>query len=214
MSTTQATPSLHHLLERYPLLASLEEDIRAAFFMLERCFREGSKLLICGNGGSAADADHIVGELMKGYLKPRPVPSHIREALKNTSGNHGEYLADHLQGALPAISLTGHPALGSAFSNDVAPDMIFAQQLYGYGRPGDVLLGISTSGNAVNVLNALRVARASGIQSIGLTGEQGGALAELCDLAIRVPETLTPRVQELHLPIYHWLCEALEQCFF
>jgi D-sedoheptulose 7-phosphate isomerase len=151
---------------------------------------------------------------MKGYLKPRPVTAEFRACLLEHDPEHGEYLANHLQGALPALSLTGHTALSTAYANDVAADMAFAQQLYGYGRVGDVLLAISTSGNSANVVNAVRLASTMEIKTIALTGEDGGKLANLSTLLLCVPERSTPRVQELHLPIYHWLCEALEERFF
>lgn len=157
---------LERLLERYPKLEGCREDILKAFLAMEDTFKKGGKLLICGNGGSAADSDHIVGELMKGFRKKRPLSQEKREKLGS--------LSDHLQEALPAISLTGHQALSTAFLNDVAPDMVFAQQVYGYGRKNDSLLAITTSGNSENVLNAVKVAKALELKVIGLTGPQGG----------------------------------------
>ena len=153
---------LERLMKRYPQLVGCREAITETYQVLEESFRNGGKLLICGNGGSAADSDHIVGELMKGFKKQRPVPADMREKL-------GEDLADHLQGALPAISLAGHAALSTAFLNDVAPDMVFAQQVYGYGNENDVLLAITTSGNSGNVLHAVKVAQAKNMKTIGLT---------------------------------------------
>jgi D-sedoheptulose 7-phosphate isomerase len=173
---------------------------------MEASFASGGKLLVCGNGGSAADADHIVGELMKGFYKKRSLPAEEASKL-------GEY-ARYLQGALPAIALTQHAALSTAFLNDVNPEMGFAQQVYGYGRDGDVLLGISTSGNSKNVCNAVRVAMNLGIKTIGLTGRKGGRLSEISDVCIGVPADITADIQELHLPIYHTLCAMLEELFF
>ncbi|MCA1754791.1 MAG: SIS domain-containing protein [Spirochaeta sp.] len=213
-SSTNFSPSLIHLTERYPRLQPQQEDLLAAYRVLKTGFTQGKRLFLCGNGGSAADAEHIVGELMKGYLKSRPVSAELRDNLVRQHPTDGEYLADHLQGALPALALTGHASLSSAYANDVAADMVFAQQLYGYGRPGDMLLAISTSGNSANVVNAVKLAQVLDIHSIGLTGADGGLLADLCTVTIRVPETSTPRIQELHLPVYHWLCEALEEHFF
>ena len=197
---------LNRLLERYPELSYLKDEIKAACRIMEASFASGGKLLVCGNGGSAADADHIVGELMKGFYKKRSLPAEEASKL-------GEY-ARYLQGALPAIALTQHAALSTAFLNDVNPEMVFAQQVYGYGRDGDVLLGISTSGNSKNVCNAVGVAKSLGLKTIGLTGRKGGRLSELCDVCIRVPADSTADIQELHLPIYHTLCAMLEELFF
>jgi D-sedoheptulose 7-phosphate isomerase len=171
-------------------------------------------VLICGNGGSAADSEHVVGELMKGYRSLRPVPGAVRQRLVSASPEHGHYLADHLQGALPTISLVSQTSLITAFANDVAPDMIFAQQVYGYGREGDVVIGISTSGNSSNVVNAIEVGRALGLHTIGFTGHGGGRMKSLCDATVCVPFQNTADVQERHLPIYHVLCEMLEDAFF
>lgn len=202
------------LVRQYPDLAVCIPQIEQAHKLLSVCFRGGGKLLICGNGGSAADSEHIVGELMKGYLLKRPLPESARQALGGVSPQDGDYLADHLQGALPAISLVSQAALISAIANDVAADMVYAQQVYGYGRSGDVLWAISTSGNARNVVNAAQVARAVGLKVLGLTGPGGGRLKTLCDVAICVPGGCTPAVQERHLPVYHALCARLEAEFF
>jgi D-sedoheptulose 7-phosphate isomerase len=202
------------LLKKYPELAAVTAEIEAARDLLVASYRQGGKTLICGNGGSASDSEHIVGELMKGFLMRRPVPAATRERLKAVSDDEGVYLADHLQGALPAISLVSHTSLITAFANDVAADMIFAQQVYGYGRPGDVLIGISTSGNAANVRHALQVARALRVATIGLTGATGGKMLPFCDVAIRVPVAETADVQERHLAIYHALCAQVEEQFF
>lgn len=209
MLDNQHNPKILHHLEtlasRYPALRPCIPAIQEAFALLAHCFENGGKLLVCGNGGSAADADHIVGELMKGFYKKRPLPA-------GTPVPHA--LAQKLQGALPAIALTGHTALSTAFLNDVDPNMIFAQQVYGYGNEGDVFLGISTSGNAQNVVAAAEVAAAKKITTIALTGQAGGRLAGICQCSICVPETVTAYVQELHLPVYHTLCAMLEEAFF
>lgn len=196
------------LLDHYPELASCQEDVMKVFGVLCECFHNGGKLLLCGNGGSAADCEHIVGELMKGFLLKR----HVSEELAGdpSLGGTGRLL----QGALPAISLTGQPALSGAIQNDIDAKMVFAQQVYGYGKPGDVLLGISTSGNAENVLQAARVGRAMGLHTVALTGENGGKLAPLCENAIKVPAKETYRIQEYHLPVYHTLCAMVEAAFF
>jgi D-sedoheptulose 7-phosphate isomerase len=170
--------------------------------------------LVCGNGGSAADAEHIVGELMKGYLLQRPIPDETRARLVAASPESGAYLAGALQGALPAISLVSQASLLSAIANDTAADMVFAQQVYGYGRAGDVLVGISTSGNARNVVYAMQVARAMGMHTCALTGPGGGALKSVADVCICAPGESTPAIQERHLPIYHVLCAMLEEEFF
>lgn len=205
---------MRHLIDQYPALHSCREDIEHAFSMLRGSYRAGGKVLVCGNGGSAADAEHIVGELMKGYMLPRSLVDIERQRFEQQWPVEGAYLASHLQGGLPAISLVSQSALIFAFSNDVAADMVFAQQVYGYGRSGDVLWSISTSGNAANVANAVRVAKTKGLATLGLTGPNGGLLKDLCDVTIRAPGATTPAVQEHHLPIYHALCAWLEQEFF
>ena len=185
--------------------------MRKAYELLEACYEQGGKLLIAGNGGSCADAEHIVGELMKGFVKRREVSDSFAECLRNADEVRGAELAKKLQGGLPAIALTG---LSTAYLNDVDGDLIFAQQTYGYGRPGDVLIGISTSGNAKNVMYAMTVAKALGMKTIGLTGKDGGALKREADVSVVVPETETFKIQELHLPVYHALCLMLEERFF
>ncbi len=202
------------LVHKYPDLMDIAPAIHAAYGVLRETYRQGGKVLICGNGGSAADAEHIVGELMKGYVLKRPLPASMRNKLAAAFPEDKAYLADHLQGALPAISLVSQTALLSAFANDVDPDMIFAQQVYGYGKPGDTLLGISTSGNAPNVLRAMQVARVLSLSTVGLTGRTGGSMNSLCDVAICVPADTTTAIQERHLPVYHTLCAMLEQEFF
>lgn len=207
-------PTIAALGQDYPDLQAILPEVQAATDLLGDAFAAGHRLYTCGNGGSAADADHIVGELVKGFMLKRPLPATDREALITQHGEAGQLLADQLQGGLPAIALTAHTALSTAFANDVAPELVFAQQVHAYGQPGDVLLGISTSGNSANVLHALRVARTRGVHTIGLTGESGGQMPPLCDVCIRVPYTSTPRIQERHLPIYHALCIAVENRFF
>jgi D-sedoheptulose 7-phosphate isomerase len=189
-------------------------DLERAFELLYRAFRQGGKLLVCGNGGSAADSEHIVGELMKGFDRRRALPRAEREHLQALYPREGRYLADHLQGALPAISLASQSSLITAVANDTAAEMVFAQQVYGYGRPGDVLLAISTSGNSRNVLHALRVARAAGLATIGLTGRSGGEMAALCDVALCVPVDAMAEIQRAHQALYHALCRRLEEEFF
>jgi len=202
------------LVIRYPDLTVCRADVAEAYRLISATYRNGGKLLVCGNGGSASDSEHIVGELMKGFMSRRPLSADRRSALAAAFPEEGAYLADHLQEALPAVSLASHTALMTAYANDVAPDMVFAQQVYGLAKPGDALLGISTSGNSGNVIRAVQVAKAFGITTIGLTGQPGGRLAELCDVTIRVPFSLTPDIQERHLPIYHTLCIMLEREFF
>ena len=205
---------IQELIFSYPGLDVCASDIEAAFNLLRDCYRRGGKLLTCGNGGSASDAEHIVGELMKGYLLKRPVPEEVRTNLIAANPEDGDYLADHLQGGLPAISLVSQTSLLSAIANDTAADMAYAQQMYVYGREGDVLIGISTSGNSANVVRAMQVARTLGLRTIGLTGRTGGKLKSLCDVCIRVPADDTTRIQERHLPIFHVLCAMLEEEFF
>lgn len=205
---------LEELVKRYPVLDAVKDDVRKAYELLEACYEQGGKLLIAGNGGSCADAEHIVGELMKGFVKRREVSDSFAECLRNADEVRGEELAKKLQGGLPAIALTGHAGLSTAYLNDVDGDLIFAQQTYGYGRPGDVLIGISTSGNAKNVMYAMTVAKALGMKTIGLTGKDGGALKREADVSVVVPETETFKIQELHLPVYHALCLMLEERFF
>lgn len=202
------------LIERYPKLDVCRLSIEDAFITLRDCYENGGKLLVAGNGGSAADSEHIAGELMKRFEKPRPVPEEFAKKLKEVDPVLGADLAKNLEQSLMAIPLVAHEALTTAYINDVDGLGVFAQQLYGFGRPGDVFLGISTSGNSKNVLNATVVARAEGIKVIGLTGAKGGKLAEVSDVAIKAPETETYKVQECHLPIYHCLCLMLEDHFF
>lgn len=205
---------LKELTERYPVLEPVQEAILEAYKILEACYEHGGKLLIAGNGGSCADAEHIVGELMKGFVKRRPLSDELKARMCEEDAEHGSQLADSLQGGLMAIALNGHPGLSTAFANDVDADMTYAQQLCGYGMPGDVFLGISTSGNAKNVDYAVTVAKAKGLKVIGLTGKDGGKLGRRSDVAMIVPEMETFKIQELHLPVYHALCLLLEEHFF
>ena len=205
---------LNLLIERYPKLAVCKEDIKKAYELLEASYSNGRKLLVCGNGGSASDSEHIVGELMKEFKLKRKVYSDQAVALKEIDPELGQVLADNLQGALPAICLTGHSSLTTAFMNDANADLVFAQQVNGYGKQGDVFLGISTSGNSKNVLYAAVNAKAKRLKVIGLTGAKESKLMKYADVCIRVPETETYKIQEYHLPVYHCLCLMLEEKFF
>ena len=205
---------LETLLDRYPALLPCREDIEASAQRIGDSFARGGKLLIAGNGGSAADAEHIVGELMKSFVLPRPLDAALMERLRKIDPQRGALLAQHLQQGLPAIALDGHPALSTAFQNDCEPQLVFAQQVIGYGQEGDALLAISTSGNSENVLYAAIAAKAKGMAIIGLTGARESRLSALADTCIRVPATETYQVQELHLPVYHALCAMLEEELF
>lgn len=205
---------LEELMERYPALEGEKGQIQRSYELIRDSFEAGGKLLIAGNGGSCADAEHIVGELMKGFVKRRPVEAETAEKLKAADPVRGAELADKLQQGLPAIALTGHTALNSAFANDVDSKMVYAQQVMGYGKVGDVFLGISTSGNSENILYASAVAKAKGMKVIGLTGRDGGELRRVSDAVIVAPEQETFKIQEYHLPVYHALCLMLEEHFF
>ena len=202
------------LVERYPSLETAKKDIIEAYLLLEESYENGGKLLVAGNGGSAADAEHIVGELMKGFKMPRKPEADFAEKLVAENQELGSVLAENLQGALPAIALDGHPALSTAYMNDCEPLLCFAQQVNGYGKAGDVFLGISTSGNSKNVLYAATTAHAKGMKVIGLTGAKDSKLRDMSDVCIKAPQTETYMIQELHLPIYHCLCLMLEDKFF
>ena len=202
------------LMERYPALESAKEDIIAAYLVMEECYNHDGKLLIAGNGGSAADSEHIAGELMKRFKTPRPVTREFGEKLKKIDPVRGDNLAKNLERGLMAIPLVAHEALSTAYINDVDGLGVFAQQLFGFGRPGDVFLGISTSGNSKNIMSATVVARALDIKVIGLTGADGGELATVADVCVKAPSDETYMIQELHLPIYHCLCLMLEDRFF
>ena len=202
------------LILRYPQLIVAKDCIVEAYQILEESYTNDGKLLVAGNGGSAADAEHIVGELMKGFVNPRKLEAEYSDALITVNKELGRVLSENLQGALPAIALDGHLALTTAYLNDCEPLLCFAQQVNGYGRKSDVFLGISTSGNSRNILYAATVAKAKGMKVIGLTGEKDSKLSEISDTCIQVPETETYKIQELHLPVYHCLCLMLEDTFF
>ncbi len=202
------------LMERYPVLGPVKQEIIDAYLVMEECYEHDGKLLIAGNGGSAADSEHIAGELMKRFKTPRPVTSEMAVKLKEIDPVRGEDLAKNLERGLMAIPLVAHEALSTAYINDVDGLGVFAQQLFSFGRSGDVFLGISTSGNSKNVMSATVVAKALDIKVIGLTGAKGGELATVADVAVRVPETETYMIQELHLPVYHCWCLMLEDKFF
>ena len=195
---------LNELLMRYPALRECEDEIENALNLVIDTYKNGGKVLVCGNGGSAADSEHIVGELMKGFMLKREVederiPEHLRK---------------NLQGALPAISLPSQSAILSAFINDVEPDMMYAQLVYGYAAENDLLICLSTSGNSKNCVNAAEVAKSIGAKVLSLTGQKDSRLSEISDCTIKVPETETFKVQEYHLPVYHYLCAMVEKCFF
>lgn len=205
---------IDELIDRYPKLKSIKKDIEVAYELIKNMYKDGGKLLVGGNGGSAADSEHIVGELMKGFCKKRKISTDLAEKLENINEDLGLELGKCLQGALKAIAITGHTGLTTAFANDVDPNMIFAQQVYGYGDNKDILLCISTSGNSKNLIYAAITAKAKGMKVITLTGKDGGKLKEYSDISIIVPENETFKIQELHLPIYHALCLELEEFFF
>lgn len=202
------------LVERYPLLVTCKNEINEAYNILETSYASGRKLLVAGNGGSAADSEHIVGELMKEFKLKRKIYSHQADLLKEIDPILGPTLADNLQGTLPAIALVCESALSTAYMNDAVPELVFAQQVNGYGKPGDVFLGISTSGNSKNVLYAAITAKSKGLKVIGLTGKNKNKLETFSDVCIHVDETETYKIQELHLPVYHCLCLMLEDKFF
>lgn len=205
---------LNELLKRYPCLESAKADIQKAEEALITGFKNGNKLLLCGNGGSYADCEHIVGELMKGFLSKRPLTESQKAEMKANCPEIDENYLSLLQRAVPAISLPSFTALNTAFCNDVEPELIFAQSLMGLGKKGDMLMAISTSGNSKNVVATALTAKALGLKTIGLTGKTGGRLKEICDICICVPETETFKVQELHLPVYHYLCASVEKELF
>ena len=205
---------IQQLIKRYPQLINLKNEIEKAGNAIIDSYKNGGKLLVCGNGGSASDSDHIVGEFMKSFERKRPLSHTLKANLENVSSDRGMYLAEKLQQGLPAISLSAHAVLTSAVANDIDGDLVFAQQITGYGNNGDILIGMSTSGNSQNVIDALIVAKAKGLVTIGLTGKTGGQMKEFCDILINVPETRTAFVQELHLPVYHTLCMMVEDYFF
>ena len=204
----------YELIERYPGLKVCREDILKARDMMLSTAKAGGKILVCGNGGSSADADHIVGELMKGFLLKRKMPDALASDFKERLGCDAEYFTENLQCGIPAISLSAQTAISSAFINDVKPDLIYAQLVFGYARSCDLLICISTSGNSKNVVNAAKCASALGLSTLGLTGGRESALSEICDCVIKAPELETFKIQELHLPIYHYLCASVEAALF
>lgn len=202
------------LINRYPLLVSIKQTIKDAYYLIEKTYKNNGKLLIAGNGGSAADSEHIVGELMKSFKKPRPLDDEFARSLIEIDSSIGGKLVNSLEKPLAAIPLVTQDVFITAFANDVNADDIFAQQILGYGKPGDLFLAISTSGNSSNIINASVVAKAMGISVLALTGGDGGKLASLADVAVIIPEKETHIIQEYHLPIYHSWCLMLEEKFF
>ncbi|MDR0685429.1 MAG: SIS domain-containing protein [Spirochaetaceae bacterium] len=206
---------LSELITRYPCLSVCGDDIGGAYEILETAYRMSGKVLIAGNGGSAADADHIAGELMKGFVKKRRPPARFLESLRQiTDEKTADYLATRIQGGLPVINLSSHSALMTAAINDISGSIIYAQQVYAYADKNDVFIGISTSGNSENVYLAMLTAKVKGLKTIALTGSSGGKIAKLADVSVKAPETETYKVQELHLPVYHCICLMLEERFF
>ena len=205
---------LADLIQRYPVLVTCQDDIHAAFKAMKKSYQKGGKALIAGNGGSAADAEHITGELMKSFRAKRPIDESVKASLADYFGEDGIVLGSKLEGALPAISLVCQPIISTAFANDVDSTLSFAQIVYGLGKPGDTLICISTSGNSDNIIKAIMVAKAKRICTIGLTGQNGGILNNYCDIVIHAPSGETFKIQEYHLPIYHALCAMLETEFF
>lgn len=203
-----------NLFHRYPVLKNCEMDIKAAIHILLDCFLSGGKLLVCGNGGSAADSEHIVGELMKTFMLDRPLEAEMQNKLREAYPAQAENMIRNLQRAVPAISLVSETALMTAYTNDNSAEMVFAQQVLSYGSPRDVLLAITTSGNSDNVIHAARVARIIGLKVIGLTGETGGEMKVLSDVCVCAPASVTYQIQEYHLPIYHCLCACVENELF
>ena len=205
---------IEDLIKRYPILQVCEQDIRTAFELIVASYKNSGKLLIAGNGGSAADSDHISGELLKSFVKKRKSSSDFLSKLKDIDWETGTYLSDKMQDALPAIALTNNSAVMTASLNDIDGNVMFAQQVNGLGNPNDIFLGISTSGNSKNIISAMVTAKAKGLRTIALTGKDGGKLKSIADVSIVAPEKETYKIQELHLPIYHALCLQLEEYFF
>lgn len=205
---------LDNMVQQYPLLAVIRKEVAAAYRALEDCYQKGGKLLTAGNGGSACDAEHIVAELMKGFQLKRELEKEEKERLVQIHGMRGIILAEKLQYALPALALNSHMALNTAFSNDVDAKLCFAQQVYAYGEPGDIFLGITTSGNSENVLYAAVAAKAKGMGVIGFTGKDGGEMKKFSDIMVKVPCLETWAVQETQMPVYHCWCRMLEENFF
>ena len=204
---------MKELLTRFPALECVKNDIIGAFELIKTTFENRGRLLLCGNGGSAADCDHIAGELMKSFKMKRPIDKELSDALSEM-GDEGKELSILLEKALPTVSLCEHNSLTTAYGNDRSPDAVFAQQLLGHGKAGDTLLALTTSGNSKNCLYAATLAKAMGIHVVSITGALGGRISALADVSIKLPETETYLVQELALPLYHYLCAELEKYFF
>ena len=205
---------LKELFERYPALAACKDDILAAEELMMDAYKSGGKIMVCGNGGSCSDSEHIVGELMKGFLLMRHMDAATEKKFRDALGDDADEFVDKLQGGIPAISLPSQSAVLSAFVNDVDPSLMYAQLVYGYAREGDLLIAISTSGNSKNAVAAAKVAKAMGIKTLALTGAKESKLSALCNVTVNVPETETFKVQELHLPVYHYLCASVEKRIF
>lgn len=205
---------INELMKRYPVLGECQEDIERVKDILIHAFENGGKLLLAGNGGSCADCEHIAGELMKGFMNKRVLPDDVKADMKNSCGELGDDTLSKLQNALPAIPLTSFSGLNTAFSNDVDANLVYAQSVLALGKQGDIFLGITTSGNSCNVVEAAKVAKARGLTVVALTGSSGGEVSKVADVTVRVPEVETYKVQELHLPVYHYICAAVEKHFF
>jgi D-sedoheptulose 7-phosphate isomerase len=205
---------LNRFCERHPELSGVRDYIAQAAELIIKSYTAGGKLLICGNGGSSSDSQHLVGELMKSYECERPLDISLKKRLAVISAERGKYLAEKLEHGLPAISLSAHTSLTSAICNDKDPNLVFAQQIIGYGMEKDILIGISTSGNSQNVVDACITAKALNIKTIGITGKAGGRMKQFCDVLINVPEERTADVQELQLPVIHILCRIVETHFY
>lgn len=205
---------IDQLCESHPVLSTIRESVGTAASAIIGCYQAGGKLLACGNGGSSSDAGHIVGELMKSFELSRPLGNDIRQMLLDISPERGEYMAGKLEKGLPSIALAEHTSLTTAICNDIDPDLVFAQQVISYGKPGDILLALSTSGNSRNITDACIAARALKLTVVGITGRKGGKMNEYCDIIINVPEDMTARIQELHLPVIHAICRIVENHFF
>ena len=205
---------LEELIKRYPQLDVCKKDVEKAYLLLQKTYDKNGKLLIAGNGGSAADSEHIAGELMKRFKITRPINKELADKLMKIDPERGERLVKNLEMPLRAVPLTSHIAITTAYMNDADATGVFAQQMLGFGNEGDVFLAISTSGNSENIISACVVAKAMGIKIIGLTGEKESKLSKYADICIRVPETETYKIQELHLPVYHALCLMLESNYF
>jgi len=205
---------MQDLLKRYPALSVCADSIQNALKLMKETYEKGGTMLLCGNGGSCADCEHIVGELMKGFLSMRRMKEEDYKSIQKMFPEDADYFSETLQYGIPAVSLPSLTAVGTAFINDVAADMVYAQLVYGLGKSQDLVIGISTSGNSKNVVNALKIAKAKGLKTLGLTGAKPSMMDELCDVVIKVPETETYKIQEYHLPVYHYLCAELEQRLF